>query len=217
MTHITEQIEKLIKELPDKCTLVAVSKTKSVALIKKAYETGHLDFGENKTQELVGKANELPKDIRWHMIGHLQRNKVKYIAPFVHLIHSVDSIRLLKEIDKQGAKYDRKIKCLLQVHIADEETKFGFDETEIIELMQSEARAPMKNVELAGLMGIATNTDDDSKIRREFGLLKQLFDRYTQFQILSMGMSGDFQIALEEGSNMVRVGSAIFGARSYPG
>lgn len=203
-------------------TLIAVSKTKPVQLIQEAYELGVKDFGENKVQELVDKEAQLPKDIRWHMIGHLQRNKVKYIASFVYLIHGVDSLSLLKEINKQGKKVGRKIKCLLQVHIAKEETKFGFSTEEIKEILEDPIFAEMTNVEIQGLMGMATYTEDSDQIRKEFKTLHTLFQslqaEYTNknnvnMQNLSMGMSGDFSIALEEGSTMVRVGSAIFGER----
>ena len=199
--------------------LIAVSK-----LLLEAYELGVRDFGENKVQELVEKEQQLPNDIRWHMIGHLQRNKVKYVAPFVYLIHGVDSLKLLKEIDKQGQKVGRKIRCLLQIHIAEEETKFGFSPDEVSQLLNDPAFLEMKNIEIKGLMGMATFTEDTNQIRKEFRGLKELFDLLSvqhaekdnvAMNILSMGMSGDYQIALEEGSNMVRVGSSIFGARSY--
>ncbi len=204
--------------------LIAVSKTKPVELLLEAYELGVRDFGENKVQELVEKEQQLPNDIRWHMIGHLQRNKVKYVAPFVYLIHGVDSLKLLKEIDKQGQKVGRKIRCLLQIHIAEEETKFGFSPDEVSQLLNDPAFLEMKNIEIKGLMGMATFTEDTNQIRKEFRGLKELFDLLSvqhaekdnvAMNILSMGMSGDYQIALEEGSNMVRVGSSIFGARSY--
>lgn len=222
MSEISNQLTDLKTRLPESCTLVAVSKTKPNQDILEAYKTGHLDFGENKVQELTQKAEDLPEDIRWHMIGHLQRNKVKYIAPFVHLIHGVDSFKLLKEINKQGRKVDRIIDCLLQMHIAEEDTKFGLDKTELNELLSSEEFKEMKHVRIKGLMGMATNTNDNDQVRREFRGLKNLFDEIknsdhtnVQMNILSMGMSGDYQIALEEGSNMVRIGSAIFGSRNY--
>ena len=168
------------------------------------------------------KADELPKEIFWHMIGHLQRNKVKYIAPFVHLIHGVDSLKLLKEIDKQGKKADREINCLLQIHIAEEDTKFGLDRKELKELLNNEEFKQMENIQIKGLMGMATNTESEDQIRKEFKGLKSLYDEIknsdhinTQMSILSMGMSGDYKIAIEEGSNMVRIGSAIFGTRNY--
>ncbi|MFN8251847.1 MAG: YggS family pyridoxal phosphate-dependent enzyme [Ferruginibacter sp.] len=207
------------KELGEKVTLVAVSKTKPVSDILELYELGQRDFGENYVQELVDKYDQLPKDIRWHFIGHLQSNKVKYIAPFVHLIHGVDSFSLLKEINKQAAKNNRMIDCLLQVHIAKEETKFGFDEHELGELHPLHE---LKNVRIIGLMGMASFSDDMNLVRSEFKNLKSLFDANThlstfnhQLSTLSMGMSGDYKIALEEGSNMVRIGSLLFGERNY--
>lgn len=221
---IVENIEKFRNILEDeKITLVAVSKTKPVEYILEAYGAGLKDFGENKAQEMTEKFELLPKDIRWHMIGHLQRNKVKYIAPFVHLIHSVDSMRLLKEIEKQGSNAGRIINCLLQVHIAREETKFGLNEEELEELLQSKGFAGMTHVKIKGLMGMATNTEDIERVRNEFRYLRELFDRIkanyklpnTEIDTLSMGMSSDYFIAIEEGSTMVRVGSAIFGSRNY--
>ncbi len=206
-----------------KCTLVAVSKTKPQADIMEAYEAGQRVFGENKAQELTEKQESLPKDIEWHMIGHLQRNKVKYIADFVSLIHSVDSPRLLRAINKEGRKADRVVPCLLQVHIAEEESKYGFDEKEITGLLDENVFNELPFVRVEGLMGMATFTEDKEKIRREFKTLAALFDRLkgrdlpenVRMEILSMGMSGDYEIALEEGSNMIRVGSAIFGERNY--
>jgi PLP dependent protein len=203
--------------------LIAVSKTKPKADLLQAYETGQRDFGENKVQELADKAQTLPKDINWHMIGHLQRNKVKYIAPFVKLIHSVDSDRLLKEINKQALKNDRVIDCLLQVYIAKEETKFGFSEDELKAYLLSEAFGELQNIRVTGLMGMATNTSDENQVREEFKMLKSISDRLKlkvegenlHLSELSMGMTSDYQIALEEGSTMVRIGSAIFGARNY--
>ncbi len=203
-----------------KVTLVAVSKTKPLEDIQEAYDAGQRDFGENKVQELVAKQQELPGDIRWHMIGHLQRNKVKYIAPFVHLIHGVDSLRLLNAINKEGRKCNRRIPCLLQVHIAREETKFGLSEDELEEAIT--AAADLEYVELHGLMGMATNTRDEQVVKSEFDGLKSLFDNissrglpYVEWDTLSMGMSGDYKIAVECGSTMIRVGSAIFGSRNY--
>src|SRR5690606_11979551 len=182
------------------------------------YRVGHLDFGENKVQELLAKYEALPKDIRWHLIGHLQRNKVKYIAPFVHLIHSVDSENLLREIDKQAAKNERRISCLIQIHIAEEESKFGMSEEEAEQILKN-YKTDYPNVEIQGLMGMATFTEDENRIRKEFKYLKSLFDQFkiqnSEIRILSMGMSGDYKIALEEGSNMIRVGSSIFGEREY--
>ena len=222
MSDISANFLEIKKDLPEHCVLVAVSKTKPNSDIQEAYDVGQRDFGENKVQELAKKAEELPSDIRWHMIGHLQRNKVKYLAPFVHLIHGVDSLKLLKEINKQGNKADRVIQCLLQVHIAEEETKFGFDEQELLDLIEDKDFNDFENVKIIGLMGMATFTDNQTQVRREFKRLKSLFDQLKdtdhaklQMQILSMGMSGDYPIALEEGSNMVRIGSAIFGERNY--
>lgn len=204
-------------------TLVAVSKIKPVAAIQELYNLGHRDFGENYVQELVDKAPQLPPDIRWHFIGHLQSNKVKYIAPFVHLIHGIDSLKLLKEVNKQALKNNRVISVLLQVHIAKEETKFGFDEAElemVFDEKNSHTAGELKNVQIRGMMGMASFSDDENIVRSEFKNLKRLFDRYAQHQAqnvkmenLSMGMSGDYRLALEEGSNMVRIGSLIFGSR----
>ncbi len=200
--------------------LVAVSKFKPIEDIQFLYDMGHRDFGENFVQELILKYEALPKDIRWHYIGHLQSNKVKYIAAFIHLIHGVDSEKLLTEINKQAAKNNRAIDCLLQVHIAQEETKFGFDDSELQELMkqiQDTNSTNYKNVSIRGLMGMASFSDDKEKVRDEFRKLFQLYKNFnlqsSVFNILSMGMSGDFEIALEEGSNMVRIGSLLFGAR----
>lgn len=194
--------------------LVAVSKIKPVEDIQALYNLGQRDFGENYVQELVDKEARLPKDIRWHFIGHLQSNKVKYIAAFVHLIHGVDSFNLLKEINKQAAKNNRVIDCLLQVHIAQEESKFGFDEQELAQLTGVDE---LKNIRIVGLMGMASFSDDEQKVRNEFKQLKQLFDTtktiHHQSAILSMGMSGDYKMAIEEGSNMVRIGSLLFGMR----
>lgn len=220
---VSEKILDFKKSLPNDCTLVAVSKTKPASAIQDGYDGGHRHFGENKVQELTAKYEELPKDICWHMIGHLQRNKVKYIAPFVHLIHGVDSFKLLKEIQKQADKADRVIDCLLQVHIAQEETKFGLDENEVKGILESEEFANLKNIRVIGLMGMATNTEDDSKVSKEFNSLKNLFEELknaqlpqnAQMEILSMGMSGDFNLAIEAGSNMIRVGSLLFGERDY--
>lgn len=202
-------------------TLVAVSKIKPAEDIQAMYDLGQRDFGENYVRELVDKEAVLPKDIRWHFIGHLQSNKAKYIAPFVHLIHGVDSAKLLAEINKQAEKNGRVIDVLLQMHIADEETKFGMDESEIDNAVTGAQK--MKNVRICGLMGMATNTDDDDKIRAEYKRLKTCFDKLAQgpfreqdhFNTCSMGMSGDYAIAIEEGSNMVRIGSLLFGRRSY--
>ena len=214
-----EKYKAIVAELGNKVTLVAVSKTKPIEDIQALYNSGHRDFGENYVQELVEKQVTLPKDIRWHFIGHLQSNKVKFIAPFVHLIHGVDSFNLLKEINKQAAKNNRVIDCLLQIHIAKEETKFGFDEQE---LKQIPDLSDMKNVRICGLMGMASFSDDKSLVRSEFHNLKNIFDINAvlstmnyQLSTLSMGMSGDYTIAVEEGSNMVRIGSLLFGERNY--
>lgn len=222
MQNIATNLNQIKNTLPENCTLVAVSKTKPNSAISECYEAGQRDFGENKVQELVRKAEELPTDIRWHMIGHLQRNKVKYIAPFVHLIHGVDSLKLLNEINKQGEKTNRIIDCLLQLHISEEETKFGFDEKELKEMIDGGQLSDLSNVKITGLMGMATFTEDVNQIRQEFKNLKKLFEVLKKIashncvmKNLSMGMSGDYPIAIEEGSTMVRVGSAIFGKRNY--
>ena len=217
---IASNIDNLKKKLPDHVDLVAVSKTKPAQMILDAMSNGHLDFGENKVQELVNKYEALPKTIKWHMIGHLQRNKVKYIAPFVHLIHGVDSERLLREINKQAKKYERKINCLLQFHIATENTKFGFSIDEIKTLINQNIFNELQHVNICGVMGMATFTSDTAKIKEEFIALNSYFkslnthfDKNT-FNIVSMGMSGDYQLAISCGSTMVRVGSAIFGERN---
>ncbi len=218
-----EKYKEIIEELSCKVTLVAVSKTKPAEDILALYELGQRDFGENYVQELVEKEAVLPKDIRWHFIGHLQSNKVKYIAPFVHLIHGVDSLTLLKEINKQAVKNNRVIDCLLQIHIAKEETKFGFDSSEVHELtLIMQDNQLLKNINIIGLMGMASFSDDMELVRNEFSNLRKLFDKNTQqrtanfkLQTLSMGMSGDYKIAIEEGSNMVRIGSLLFGERNY--
>ena len=198
--------------------LVAVSKTKPVEDILALYELGQRDFGENYVQELVDKQDQLPKDIRWHFIGHLQSNKVKYIAPFVHLIHGVDSLKLLKEINKEAAKHNRVLDVLLQIYIAQEETKFGLDESELDELLKSNELHELKNIKVFGFMGMASFTDDVQKVRTEFYYLKSLMDKFRDnhpsINILSMGMSADYEIAIEEGSNMVRIGSLLFGERN---
>lgn len=216
---ITENLNHIKSSLPKEVKLVAVSKTKPNEDILEIYNTGHRIFGENKVQELTAKYEALPKDIEWHMIGHLQSNKVKYIAPFVHLIHGVDSYKLLKEINKRAAQNNRTINCLLQIHIAQEQTKFGFSENELIELLKSEEIKNLENVKIIGLMGMATFTENKDQIRSELKSLKQLFDKvktqHLTINTLSMGMSGDYEIAIEEGSNMVRVGSSIFGKRNY--
>ena len=210
---ISENILKLKKELPKEVTLVAVSKTKPISDIEQAYNSGQLIFGENKVQELVEKYEKLPKEIQWQMIGHLQRNKVKFIAPFVRLIHGVDSEKLIKEIDKRAKQNNRTIDCLLQVHIATERTKFGFSEEEVIRIMKQ--KEDFKNINIVGLMGIATFTENETQIKEEFSFLSQIYKKYEQMNILSMGMSGDYKIAIECGSTMVRIGSTIFGNRNY--
>ncbi|MGC4104453.1 YggS family pyridoxal phosphate-dependent enzyme [Ferruginibacter sp.] len=218
-----ENYTAIKEELHGKATLVAVSKTKPAEDIQALYDLGQRDFGENYVQELAEKEAVLPKDIHWHFIGHLQSNKVKYIAPFVHLIHGVDSFNLLKEINKQALKNNRMIDCLLQVHIAKEETKFGLDEKELNELVQMLAKSELNNIRVTGLMGMASFSDDTELVSNEFRQLKNIFEQHAQystfnFQLstLSMGMSGDYKIALEEGSNMVRIGSLLFGERNYP-
>lgn len=219
---ITENLIKIKKETDSlKVQLIAVSKTKSIDEIKEAYDTGQRDFGENQVQELIEKQAALPKDIRWHMIGHLQSNKAKYITPFISLIHSVDSLKLLQEIDKQAQKNNRVIDCMLQIHIADEDTKFGLDYDEVIELLRSEEYSLLKNIRIVGLMGIATNTDNERMIKEEFYELKTLFNgiklsffrKDASFKEVSMGMSSDYKIAIEQGSTMIRLGSTIFGSR----
>jgi pyridoxal phosphate enzyme (YggS family) len=222
--NIKENIDEFNRILNNTgCRLIAVSKTKPVELIREAYDAGQLDFGENKVQELREKPQQLPADIRWHMIGHLQSNKVKYIAPFIHLIHAVDSLKILVEINKQALKNDRIINCLLQVHIAQEEHKFGFDKLELMDTLSSEAFQSLQNIKVVGLMGMATYTDNQAQIRSEFKVLKNIFDEIKsessspnlELREISMGMSDDFPIAIEGGSTMIRVGSKIFGARNY--
>lgn len=215
---LKEQYEEVLQQLPSHIQLVAVSKTHPVEKIQQVYDFGQRVFGENKVQELVEKAPLLPNDIQWHLIGHLQRNKVKYIAEFVDTVQSVDSEKLLDEINRQAKKCNRKIKVLLQVKIAEEETKFGLEVSETKELFLKWIQGNFPNVEITGLMGMATFTDNEAQIRREFSFLKRLFDQLSlqhRLQTLSMGMSGDFPIAIDCGANSVRVGSAIFGDRSY--
>jgi pyridoxal phosphate enzyme (YggS family) len=207
-----EIMEELRKR---KAILVAVSKTKPVEDILALYELGHRDFGENYVQELLEKQAILPKDIRWHFIGHLQTNKVKAIAPFVHLVHGVDSYKLLSELNKQGQKINRCINVLLQIHIAREETKFGLDENEVKEILDT-GLSGLSFVSVKGFMGMASFTEDKQQVQNEFHYLKGLYDQHPQMQTLSMGMSGDYKLALQEGSTMVRVGSLIFGERNYP-
>lgn len=214
---IKDKTKALINSLPSHVTLVAVSKTKSVEEISQAYEAGQRVFGENKIQEMASKWEKLPKDIAWHMIGHVQSNKVKYMAHFVDLIHGVDSFKLLKEIQKQAIKHDRTIRCLIQIRIAEEETKFGLPEEELEALLKAAEDLP--NVQIVGLMGMATFTDNQDQITSEFNKLKDLYDKVNSasanMNTLSMGMSGDYSIAIECASNMIRVGSKIFGERNY--
>jgi PLP dependent protein len=215
--HVKENLEKIKSELPAHVNLVAVSKTKPSEMIMEAYNAGHRDFGENYVQELVDKEAVLPKDIRWHFIGHLQSNKVKYIAPFVHLVHGVDSVKLLKEIDKQGSRNGRVIDCLLQIYIASEETKFGMSFEEAEEALNT--AISLENVKIIGFMGMASNTDDAVRVKGEFTSLvsfhKKMSDTFPSLEVLSFGMSGDYRLAVECGSNMVRIGSTIFGERNY--
>jgi PLP dependent protein len=219
---IADNITSLKKETePVNVKLIAVSKTKTAEDIQQAYDAGQRLFGENTVQELVDKQEHLPKDIQWHLIGHLQSNKVKYIAPFISMIQSVDSLKLLQEINKQAEKNKRVIDCLLQIYIADEETKFGLGFDEAIELLRSDEYTALKNIRICGLMGIATNTDNEKHIKEEYYELKTFFDgikasffrKEPSFSVLSMGMSGDYKLAIEQGSNMIRVGSTIFGGR----
>jgi len=220
MKSVRENIAQIEQKIGGKATLIAVTKTKPVPLLLEAYDAGCRDFGENRVQEMAEKQPQLPAGIRWHQIGHLQTNKVKYIAPFVALIHSVDSLSLLTEINKQAAKHGRVIDCLLQIFIAEEETKFGLSPDEARVLIQRQELEALANVRLIGLMGLATNTDNEAQVRQEFRGLKQLYDELSlikranvAFSQLSMGMSGDYELAIAEGSTMVRVGSAIFGSR----
>lgn len=219
---IKNNLYNISNTIPESVTLIAVSKTQPVASILEAYQAGQRAFGENKIQEMAEKFDTLPKDIEWHMIGHLQSNKVKYMAHFVHLIHGVDTFKTLEEINKQALKHNRIINCLLEVKIASEETKFGLSFAEVEQLLKSEELKNLKNVNISGLMGMASFTEDIEVIRNEFKTLKNFFDslqKYKSFNvnptILSMGMSSDYKIAIEEGSTMIRVGSAIFGSRNY--
>jgi PLP dependent protein len=217
---VKENLLKIKSELPNQVTLVAVSKTKANAAILEAYEEEQRDFGENYVQELVTKHEELPKDIRWHFIGHLQSNKVKYIAPFVHLIHGVDSLKLLQEINKQALKNNRAIDCLLQLYIAKEETKFGFSFEECEAALQSETFKSLQNISIKGFMAMASNTENEAQVLEEFNSVKQFAEKTSSllhfpFSILSYGMSGDYKIALNAGSTMLRIGSTIFGERNY--
>jgi pyridoxal phosphate enzyme (YggS family) len=217
--EISENIKKYKEELGDSVSLVAISKTKPESDLLEAYQAGQRVFGENKIQEMAEKWENLPKDIQWHMVGHVQRNKVKYMAPFVSLIHAVDSLKLLKEINKEAEKNNRTIDCLLQIKIAEEDTKFGLDIDDAKEILTSEALSELKNIRITGLMGMATFTEEEAIVKGEFDYLKSIYDNLKkeqpQFEVLSMGMSGDYKIAVTCGSNMVRIGSAIFGERNY--
>ncbi len=217
---IKSNLLQIKSQLPEHVTLVAVSKTKPIVDLMEAYDAGQRIFGENKIQEMTEKWETMPKDIQWQMIGHVQTNKVKFMAEYVNLIHGVDSLKLLEEIDKQAKKHNRIIDCLLQMHIAEEETKFGLNELELNEILISELFKNLKNIQIIGLMGMATFTDNQSQIRKEFQNLKTIFDKTSklpttnyQLNTLSMGMSGDFQLGIECGSTMVRIGSSIFGTR----
>ena len=215
---ISQNLQQLKSEISHNVTLVAVSKTKPKEAVLEAYATGHRIFGENKVQEMTQKWEELPRDIQWHMIGHLQTNKVKYIAPYVSMIHSLDRVKLANEIDRQGARYRRVIDCLIQIKIAKEEEKFGFEPNEALTFLEQLRTNPMPNINIRGVMGMATFTPDSEQIKHEFSLLKTFFDQNKSahnLEILSMGMSGDYPLALKLGSNMIRVGSAIFGSRLY--
>lgn len=222
MTSIAHNLQTIKNTIPAQTTLVAVSKTKPASEILEAYDAGQRIFGENKVQEMAEKFETLPKDIEWHMIGHLQRNKVKYMAKFVHLIHGVDSLKTLLEINKQALKHQRIINCLLQLKIAKEETKFGLSFTEVEEILNSEELQNLKNIKIQGVMGMASFTEDETIVKTEFKTLKNFFEKLKTIQVsnftpttISMGMSGDYKLAIEEGSTMVRVGSAIFGHRNY--
>jgi len=219
---IAENLLSIQSELPENVTLVAVSKTMPIPDLMEAYAAGQRIFGENKVQEMADKHEQMPKDIEWHMIGHVQTNKVKFMAPFVSLIHGVDSLRLLEEINRQAQKNNRVINCLLQIHIAEEETKFGLDENDLMEILESERFKALENIHVKGLMGMATFTENEEHIKKEFANLKTIFDHVNSSSIirypmstLSMGMSGDYKIAIDCGSTMVRIGSSIFGNRNY--
>ena len=219
---IKDNLNKIQSSIPEHVTLVAVSKTKPVSDLMQAYDAGQRIFGENKIQEMAEKYQDMPKDIKWHMIGHVQRNKVKYMAEFVDLVHGVDSLKLLKEINKQAKKYNRVISCLLQIKIAEEDSKFGMPADEVSMLLQSDQFSELKHINVTGLMGMATFTDNMPQVESEFNFLKTTFDRLKPYhsdncnlETISMGMSGDYQLAINCGSTMVRVGSSIFGARNY--
>lgn len=218
---VKENLLEIKNALPENVTLVAVSKTKPISDLMEAYEAGQRIFGENKIQEMEDKFNQMPKDIQWHMIGHVQTNKVKFMAPFVSLIHGVDSLKLLKEINKEAKKNSRVIDCLLQMHIAEEETKFGLDDSELDEILKEIQKENFENIKIIGFMGMATFTDNHDQIKKEFLHLKSIFDEHKSFitvnfelKTLSMGMSGDYQLAIDSGSTMVRIGSSIFGRRN---
>jgi pyridoxal phosphate enzyme (YggS family) len=219
---IAQNLTKIKSQLPSRVTLVAVSKTKPVSDLMEAYNAGQRIFGENKIQEMTEKWEQMPKDIEWHMIGHVQTNKVKFMAEYVSLIHGVDSLKLLQEINKQAKKYNRVIDCLLQIHIAEEETKFGLNEEELNHILTSDDFKSLENIRIVGLMGMATFTENQNQIEKEFNHLKAIFDNskklnteHCQLNTLSMGMSGDYQLAISCGSTMVRIGSSIFGTRNY--
>ncbi|MGG7036321.1 MAG: YggS family pyridoxal phosphate-dependent enzyme [Flavobacterium sp.] len=213
---IAENLNNIKSSLPSHVTLVAVSKTKPVSDLMEAYNAGQRIFGENKIQEMTEKWQQMPKDIQWHMIGHVQSNKVKYMVPYVKLIHGVDSLKLLKEINRQAGRWRKKIDCLLQIYIAEEESKFGLDEQELEEILHfvQNDKNEMNNIKVVGLMGMATFTDNQEQIKKEFLHLKTIFDKYKSLETLSMGMSGDYELAIDCGSTMVRIGSSIFGDRS---
>lgn len=223
MSHIQEEIQTIKAGLPESVRLVAVSKFHPIEALQEAYEGGQRIFGESKVQEMTQKYEALPKDIEWHFIGHLQTNKIKYMAPYVALIHGVDSYKLLSEINKQAAKAGRIIPCLLQIHIAQEKTKFGFSTDECRTMLEEGNWRQLKNVQIAGVMGMATNTEDEAQIKREFSTLSAFFQEVKEtyfrevssFKEISMGMSDDYPIAIEEGSTLIRIGSRIFGARNY--
>ena len=211
--NIENNINNLKNSIPDYVEIVAVSKTKPINDLMEAYDVGQRIFGENKVQEMVAKFEKLPKDIEWHMIGHVQTNKVKYMASFVNTIHSVDSHKLLKEIQKQAFRNKRKIKCLIQIRIANEDTKFGIEPAELNDFLNFSKTLP--NIKITGLMGMASFTDNQNQIRNEFRVLSNIYDNFRDLKVLSMGMSGDYQIGIEEGSTMIRIGSKIFGERNY--
>ncbi|NND51553.1 MAG: YggS family pyridoxal phosphate-dependent enzyme [Flavobacteriaceae bacterium] len=220
--QIKERLTQIISELPQDVTLVAVTKTMPVSVIQEAYQAGQRIFGENKVQEMVHKQPELPNDIEWHMIGHVQRNKVKYMASFVSLIHGVESLKLLKEIDKQARKQERIIDCLFQIKIAEEDSKFGMSVEGAVEILNSDIFKELKHINIKGVMGMATFTQNKEQIKREFDYLKSTYDQLSEFksfncnfEIISMGMSGDYQLAIDCGSTLVRIGSSIFGPRNY--